>query len=477
MKKNLFRVCCCAIAVACLFLAPLGTRAQRGVSSASMSMARAGLDLSAESVVVEEYVNYHRHQIEAPKPNETVGFDVRWGAPNADRRHSTAILQIGLATSELPQTKDIPPLNLALVIDKSGSMSGDRIHHVKQALQTLASQLREVDRVSIVAFSDNAEVVFSANGARPKVLKAAIENIHAGGSTNMHAGLMLGYEEVLAHYDKRRTNRVVLLTDGITNTGVTDAEQITRESLAFNDQDIDLSTIGLGSDLNHALLRQLATSGRGLIHFVDDAKDIKKIFIDELQSLMAPQARKVQVEITPDPSLEFTQLFGYQPRVVDEKIIVPLSDLNADATQVLLLEFRLRGKRKKRKVIPLTATLSYEDVTTGRMFRQQATVQITFMKKSPEPIDPLADAEVRKNYTIAQVAQGLKNMAIQCERGDYQRALAEIDGKLAIVHQRYPRQEDRDIQRVVDIARKYSERLTQLATKRDRAPRIRLTSP
>src|SRR6185369_16249322 len=101
-------------------------------------------------------------------------------------------------------------------------------------------------------------------------LRRAIDCLVPDGSTNLHSGLMLGYAEAKKHFRAGATNRVILLTDGIANTGVVEPERIAAESSEFNGQGIDLSTIGVGLDLNNDLLRTLARSGRGLYHFISD---------------------------------------------------------------------------------------------------------------------------------------------------------------------------------------------------------------
>ena len=113
----------------------------------------------------------------------------------------------------------------------------------------------------------------------------------------MHAGLMLGYEEALKNYRREWTNRVVLLTEGIANQGVTDPGQIARDSLSFNDRGVDLSTIGVGLDFNKDLPRELAKGGRGLFHVVADARDIDKIFLREFQSLVSPVASEPDLNV------------------------------------------------------------------------------------------------------------------------------------------------------------------------------------
>src|SRR5262245_11102494 len=258
--------------------------AQAGVSSAAAARTRYMSELgqipTSREVAVEEFINYHQHQIGRPRVGEAVAMDLRWGNDRLSGVNGEAILQIGFSTALANDRQDLRPVNLALVIDKCGSMADvDKMSRVKSALLTLVSQLRDTDMLSIVVFDTEAQVLLPAQrlGDR-RTVRRLIGEIEPDGSTNMHAGLMLGYREARKNYRKDATNRVILLTDGIANQGVIAPEKIARDSLRFNDEGIDLSTIGVGLDLNKDLLRQLAKSGRGLFHFVEDGEDIEKVF-------------------------------------------------------------------------------------------------------------------------------------------------------------------------------------------------------
>ena len=246
---------------------------QAAVSSMSSSALRAGIALKHTEIRVEELVNFHRHEISLPEWNQRVGFDTRSGKM-ADGKFA---FQIGLATHRNVVAEHRPALNLVLVIDRSGSMSGDRIQNVKKSLLKLVGKLTSRDLISIVTYSDDARVCVETTQAdKIQSIESAIRNIRAGGSTNLHAGLMKGYEIAKRNLDDARSSRVILLTDGLANRGVIDESEIASQSKTFNDQGIGLSTIGLGDSFNRSLLRELADAGRGAIHFVADAKDIQK---------------------------------------------------------------------------------------------------------------------------------------------------------------------------------------------------------
>src|SRR6185295_7694653 len=172
--------------------------------------------------------------------------------------------------------------------------------------------------------------------------------------------LMLGYREVLQNFRSDYTNRVILLTDGIANAGEVDPRRIADNSAGFNERGIDLSTIGVGRDLDNDLLRTLAQRGHGLYHFVADARDIEKVFVNEVQSLVSPVARDVRVEIVSDVSLRLEHIYGYQPRYSTNRVTLDMEDLNNGATEVVILKYAPKG------VGQVTVRLSYYDLRKQR---------------------------------------------------------------------------------------------------------------
>lgn len=455
-----------------LFAALISTAgAQEGTSSAAASrtryLAETGLVPSSREVAVEEFVNYHRHQIGRPKVGEVVALDVRWGNDQIFGAGKEAILQVGFSTALASDRQQLRPINLSLVIDKSGSMADlDKISRVKASLLTLVSQLRDKDILSIIVFDSEAEVLLPAcHLANREGIKRLIRQIEPGSSTNIHAGLMLGYKEALTNYRQGATNRVILLTDGIANRGVTDAEQIAQDSLRFNDRGIDLSTIGVGLDLNKDLLRQLAQSGRGLFHFVADEQDIEKVFIKELQSLVSPIANEPNLEIDYDPALELVQMYGYDPQLRKCGVKLKLDNMNLGLTQVVLLRFRLAGKKPDNLRLPVKVRFTYYDLEHKKQVVKTHESCITVRDCLPD--DMLKDTEVAKNYSIALLAQAIRNMAAAYEARHFREAENLLTDAIAETCERYPNLEDKDIRRTLSIARKYQESLKEYNSRRD----------
>jgi Ca-activated chloride channel homolog len=434
---------------------------QEGASSAAASRTRylseSGLIPSSREVAVEEIINYHRHQIGRPKAGEAVAMDVRWESDQSFGNEREAILQVGFSTALANDRQQLRPINLALVIDKSGSMAAsDKISRVKDALLVLISQLRESDFVSIVVFDSGAQVLLPSRPLGDKeYVRQLIRQIEPGSSTNMHAGLMLGYHEALKNFRKEATNRVILLTDGIANQGVTNPEEIAQNSLKFNDMGIDLSTIGVGLDLNKDLLRLLAKSGRGLFHFVADNEDISKVFLKEVQSLVSPVATSPNLEIEYARDLEVVKVYGYDPKIQNGLASLKLDNMNQGLTQVVLLRFRRSRHSSEISKLPVKVRLSYYDLERKK---QVVKTEETFINPSNDsPAGMLRDNEVSKNYSIALLAQAIRDMAASCEAQRYKEAENLLTAAIAQTYQRYPNLDDEDISRTLMIAQKYQE--------------------
>ena len=405
-----------------------------------------------DEVAVEEFVNYHKHRLPLPKSGQAVALDTRWGNSEISSSQREAVLQIGFTTAEVNERTDLRPLNLVLVIDKSGSMAAeDKMSRVKDSLRTMLSKLRPDDIISIVGFDSSAEVVYPANriGDGSNV-RRAIDCLEPAGSTNLHSGLMLGYAQAKKYFRAGATNRVILLTDGIANKGVTEPDRIAAASAEYNGQGIDLSTIGVGLELNNDLLRTLARSGRGLYHFISDYKDINKVFVNEVQSLISSVAKTVQVRIEYGPGLHLEKIYGYTARYGNNNVSITLDDMNNGLTQVVMAKFRTDYLKSS---IPVKVRLSYFDVK--RRCEVEEVQDLRLVPAESASCDVLADVEVKKNYTIAELADSLFEMTGLARSGNYSQAQNVLDASVATAYRRYPNMEDEDIRFILDIVEGY----------------------
>ena len=265
----------------------------------------------------EEFVNSFRQDYDRPDGN---GFTVTVDGARTDSSN-WSLVRVGLATRTADSTDERPPAALTFVIDVSGSMSETgRLDLAKKSLDEMTDRLRDDDSVALVTFSDEAETVLPMtrlDGHRGQVHEA-IDELETQSSTNLGAGVETGYATATEGLRKGATNRVVLISDGLANTGDTNADSILdRIAHERRDHGITLFGVGVGSDYGDALMEKLADKGDGHTAYVSDDADARKVFVDQLPQNIDLTARdaKAQVAFDPETVAQF-RLIGYEDRKV-----------------------------------------------------------------------------------------------------------------------------------------------------------------
>jgi Ca-activated chloride channel family protein len=401
-NRKLFLMIALFVALVSACAAPMDTSKAR-----SRQVIETGGIVSAEELRVAEYLSYYKQSFPEPV-NSTLGLDLRLGNIQVPVEGGIAWLQIGIQAKSA-QGADIAPLNLAIVIDKSGSMdSPEKMPYLKQSLRTFLNSLASNDIVAIVAFSTSAELIQPASKVGDgKWIENAVNRLQPGGSTNLNDGLMMGFQEVYRNFDVRRNNRVILLTDGLANTGTTDPTMIADAARQYNDRGIYLSSIGLGKDFNDPLLSQLATQGKGAYHFVDSAAEMDKIFKQDVSGLIQKAASDVYVTIRPDTTVRVDGLTGYDSKPPAGTVQVKMRDMGTGDSQVLLAQLYVNQAAAGQRNIG-TIELRYRDLFSNRDESIQMTVTADAARVSN--YNALWDVEVYRNVTIQRTAEGLKEI-------------------------------------------------------------------
>ncbi|PTA68574.1 vWA domain-containing protein [Deinococcus arcticus] len=226
---------------------------------------------------------------------------LRPALPAGQTAHLTLLIRVHPAPVPT-HTARRPPLNLALVIDRSGSMGGHPLHMARQAAGAAVRQMGPNDRVSVVAFDDEVKVVVPSRAVTdPDGIIRAIDTIEAGGMTNLQGGWLEGATQVAAHLDPQALNRVVLLSDGQVNAGVVDRTEIARHVQGLTQRGVSTSSIGLGQDYDEELLLAIANAGDGNFEHVEDPGRLPTLFEEELQGLTRTTGRIVSLGLEPNP--------------------------------------------------------------------------------------------------------------------------------------------------------------------------------
>ncbi|MEB3966616.1 von Willebrand factor type A domain-containing protein [Streptomyces kunmingensis] len=269
----------------------------------------------------EEFVNSFRQGYERPEGN---GFSVTVdGARTGD--DGWRLMRVGLATAQAPSNGERPPAALTFVIDISGSMGEPgRLDLVKTGLADLTGQLRADDSIALVTFSDEARTVLpmtrlgTSGGAARDRVQDAIDTLEPTDSTNLDAGVRTGYATAVKGVRAGATNRVVLMSDALANTGETAADAILeRVADARRAHGITLFGVGVGSDYGDALMERLADKGDGHTTYVSSRADAKKVFVQQLPANVELRARDAKAQVAFDKrAVSDFRLLGYDNRRV-----------------------------------------------------------------------------------------------------------------------------------------------------------------
>ena len=281
----------------------------------------------SDAVRIEEMINYFDYDYALPPgPDEPFATHVTvtpnpWNA-------NTQLMHVGIQGFEIvPEER--PRANLVFLVDVSGSMnSPDKLPLAVQALHMLVDELEDEDTVSLVVYAGAAGAVLEPTEARnERRIHEALDRLHAGGSTAGGAGLELAYSLARENFDEDAVNRVMLLTDGDFNVGVTRDESLEDYVARQRDSGIYLSVMGFGrGNYNDRMMQMIAQAGNGTAGYIDSRQEARRMLVEESFSSLFPIANdvKIQVEFNPARVAEY-RLIGYETRLLDR------ADFNNDA--------------------------------------------------------------------------------------------------------------------------------------------------
>lgn len=229
-------------------------------------------------------------------------------------------------------------VNVALVVDRSGSMAGEKIARARDAAHALVDRLGPEDRFSMVAFSDGADVLVpSVRVTDREDLHRRVDLLAARGNTNLDAGLTLGLDQLSAWASAPAADRVLLLSDGLANAGNSSADYLARLAGSEARQGISVSAVGVGLDYNEDLLARVAELGGGSFHHVGSSSELAAVLGEELHRVQAVVASGVQVTFRPGPGVQVLEALGYEATSAAGTTVVHVGDVHGgDARKVVL---------------------------------------------------------------------------------------------------------------------------------------------
>ena len=344
------------------------------------------------------------------------------------------VVKIDLSASDHRKRANRPRLNLAVVLDRSGSMTGAKIEKAKQAAMEVVERLAPDDIFSFIVYSDRAQVVFPAQEVEDKeTLKTRIMRIHAGGSTALYAGVELGAEEVQKHRSSGRINRVILLSDGLANVGPSSPRDLRRLGGTLSERGISVTTIGVGDDYNEDLMAGLAEASDANYYYVKDTEKLPEIFAKELGELLTVAARNIRIEIVCPDGVRPIGFIGRPEKFAGQRASVQLSQFAIAQNRYLFLRCQVEGRKSEMARVNVRYTdelnggaeQTVTDVATVR-FTEDRTMAMNSLR---------VDVAAQKELLLAAIA---KDAALaDADAGRYQQAAQELEREAKALDYQY----------------------------------------
>ncbi len=303
-----------------------------------------------------------------------------------------------------------PPLSLAVVIDRSGSMSGEPLQNAKAAAAKLVTQLDGSDAFSIVTYSSSDETVAPmarATDTNKAAAMAAIAQIADDGGTCISCGLVRGANELARSPVLGGIHRIVLISDGQANEGIFDRDQLAELASETAAKGTSISTVGVGLDFDEVTMTRLADVGRGNYYFVEDTRHLDAMFARELGGLAETVAADVRLVLTDRPGVRIEEAYGYPMTRAGDHAIVQISDLRAGETRKVVL--RVNVATRTLGALDVTALqLGWRRVSDGVQRKATAHVAVEIVDDEAAvaaTIDPSAVDAVEQVHTARALEQ------------------------------------------------------------------------
>jgi len=321
------------------------------------------------------------------------------------------------------------PLNLALIIDRSGSMAGTKLEKAKEAAIYCLRNLTGADRAAIIAYDDEVRVVSPSKPLTPETkvqMIADVRMIQSGGSTNLGGGWLTGAQEVANHvHEANYLSRAILLSDGLANVGIVEPDQLEHHASELRKRGVSTTTMGIGADFNEDLMERMAIKGGGHFYFIEDARQIPDFLHRELGEVLSTVARRVTLELNLPSNVEATMLNTFEMDRHASGVRVRLDDMIAGESRSVLFKLTVRPG-STGVALPLPVSLSYLDVESGEPRTTTSSEAVLTYASASECALERPDASVMEEVALLEAARAREEALKYDAAGDYALSAATL---------------------------------------------------
>ena len=353
------------------------------------------------------------------------------------------------------------PLNISIVIDRSGSMTGEKMEFARKAAAGIIDQLTPEDFVSVVIYDEYIDVIQEATPVVHKdSIKMKIARIKPRGSTNLWGGSEKGYEQVLANYRKNYVNRVLLISDGLITAGDKIPLRIMTKVQEYKDiEGITISTFGVGLDYNEALMTGMAENGAGNYYFIDRADKMASIFDKEMQALLNVVAQDAELRISLPKGVIVEKVYPFKFGQTNNELVIRFRDLFSEETKSLVLKFRLdNGVEKELKFV---TKLVFTDIADKQQ-KEIVNENLLLPVKNAEAYRTHFNKKVAEQVVLFTANENMEKALLEADKKNFEaaRKFAESNSSFINANATYVK-DSRELQQMDSVNRFYADDLTK----------------
>lgn len=330
------------------------------------------------------------------------------------------------------------PVNLALVLDRSGSMAGEKLERAKTAARALVGKLSSEDRLAIVTYGSDVTLTFSTSpvtAAAREAMVAAIDAIQDMGGTNLSGGLEVGVAQIRQNRSHYGVNRAILISDGQANEGVVEPRDLAALARKIADQDVKISTIGVGLDFNEEVMLAIADQGAGAYHYLRDADQLESIFVAEIHRATTAIATNVELTIAPAAGVRVDQVIAYAWENRGEVASVRVPDMSSGEKVKVVAKLTVPARHVGDLDVAQVG-LRYLNIPAGRV-AEAANVKLA-VAVTPDERFALAnrDKKILEESTVAEAGSLQTEASRHVARGDDRKAQALMQQAATMIRSR-----------------------------------------
>jgi Ca-activated chloride channel homolog len=351
----------------------------------------------------------------------------------------TVYLRLSLKSLAAAKRERATRINAAIVIDRSGSMQGDRIAAAKEGARVALERLSSDDTIALVAYNHNVDILSPAAplGGAQERLKRAIDRLTADGTTALYDGVKEGGRQVEQFLSDNNVNRVVLLSDGLANVGPSSPQELANLGRKLASRGITVSTIGLGLDYNEDLMQRLAAASDGNHVFVERPSDLAEIFDREFGDALSVSARDITITIECKLGFKPIRILGRDGSIDGDRITLKLNQLQSENERYVVVELKAPEGRSEGAAEIADVHVDYVDLDKdGEPAHAEARPSVRFSKNAKEVEDGLNKAVM--SQVAAQIATETSEKAVELrDKGDIAGARKVLEDNATYIKRSY----------------------------------------